>query len=148
VHSWHQPVRLFQSMDHMPEVLCAAMCVCCVVRTASQEKYSLHRRQHAWRVHAYPLSCHTPVLHGLMVWGLCRLAGKRVVALDVGALVAGSSYRGEFEERLRALLEDVSQANGQVIMFVDEIHMLSKCVASWPPACRWLHAAPTGCGVA
>jgi ATPase family associated with various cellular activities (AAA) len=64
-----------------------------------------------------------------------RLAGKRVVALDVGALVAGSSYRGEFEMRLKELLEDVSQANGQVIMFVDEIHMLSKCVGNRPRAC-------------
>ena len=62
----------------------------------------------------------------------CRLAGKRVVALDVGALVAGSSYRGEFEERLRAVLADVEQARGQVIMFVDEIHMLGRCFA-WPP---------------
>jgi ATP-dependent Clp protease ATP-binding subunit ClpC len=50
------------------------------------------------------------------------LKGKRVVALDMGALVAGSKFRGEFEERLKAVLDETKQAAGEVIMFIDELH--------------------------
>ena len=50
------------------------------------------------------------------------MKGRRVVALDVGALVAGAKYRGEFEERLKAVLRDVSEADGEVILFIDELH--------------------------
>jgi len=50
------------------------------------------------------------------------LKHKRIVQLDMGALVAGAKYRGEFEERLKAVLKEISEANGEVILFVDEMH--------------------------
>jgi ATP-dependent Clp protease ATP-binding subunit ClpB len=50
------------------------------------------------------------------------LKDKRVVSLDMGALVAGAKYRGEFEERLKAVLKEVTDSNGQVILFIDELH--------------------------
>ncbi len=50
------------------------------------------------------------------------LKNKRVVQLDMGALVAGAKYRGEFEERLKAVLKEITSAEGQIILFIDEIH--------------------------
>ncbi len=50
------------------------------------------------------------------------LKGRRVVALDMGSLVAGSKFRGEFEERLKAVMDEVREAQGEVILFIDEIH--------------------------
>jgi ATP-dependent Clp protease ATP-binding subunit ClpB len=50
------------------------------------------------------------------------LKDKRVVALDIGALVAGSKYRGEFEERFKAVLKEIAESEGQVITFIDELH--------------------------
>ncbi len=52
------------------------------------------------------------------------LSGRRVWALDVGALLAGSKYRGEFEERLKAVLAEISAAEGQIILFIDELHTI------------------------
>jgi ATP-dependent Clp protease ATP-binding subunit ClpB len=52
------------------------------------------------------------------------LRGKRVVALDLGAMVAGAKYRGEFEERLKAVLKEISDAGGEVITFIDELHTI------------------------
>ena len=51
-----------------------------------------------------------------------NLKTKRVVGLDIGALVAGAKYRGEFEERLKAVLKEVTSADGEIILFIDEIH--------------------------
>jgi ATP-dependent Clp protease ATP-binding subunit ClpB len=50
------------------------------------------------------------------------LKGKRVVALDIGAMVAGAKYRGEFEERLKAVLREIAASEGQIITFIDELH--------------------------
>ena len=50
------------------------------------------------------------------------LKDKRVVALDMGALVAGAKFRGEFEDRLKAVLKEVADAAGEIILFIDEIH--------------------------
>ena len=50
------------------------------------------------------------------------LAHKRLMALDMGALIAGAKFRGEFEERLKSVLQEVQAANGQVILFIDEMH--------------------------
>ncbi|MBI4534925.1 MAG: AAA family ATPase, partial [Ignavibacteriae bacterium] len=52
------------------------------------------------------------------------LKSKRIVALDMGALVAGTSFRGQFEERLKALLKEVQESEGEIILFIDELHTL------------------------
>ncbi|MFF2354007.1 ATP-dependent chaperone ClpB [Kitasatospora sp. NPDC058115] len=52
------------------------------------------------------------------------LRGKRLVSLDLGAMVAGAKYRGEFEERLKAVLNDIKQSDGQVVTFIDELHTM------------------------
>ncbi|CAM2920796.1 ATP-dependent chaperone ClpB [Acinetobacter celticus] len=52
------------------------------------------------------------------------LKGKRVLSLDIGSLLAGAKYRGEFEERLKAVLKDLSKQDGAVILFIDELHTL------------------------
>jgi ATP-dependent Clp protease ATP-binding subunit ClpB len=52
------------------------------------------------------------------------LKGKRVWALDVGALIAGAKYRGEFEERLKAVLQEITAAEGEIVLFIDELHTI------------------------
>ena len=52
------------------------------------------------------------------------LQGRRIFSLDMGALVAGAKYRGQFEERLKAVIEEVKKSDGQIIMFIDEIHTI------------------------
>ena len=50
------------------------------------------------------------------------LQGKRVVSLDLGAMIAGSRFRGEFEERLKAAIEEIQKSEGEIILFIDELH--------------------------
>ena len=71
----------------------------------------------------------TAVVEGLaqrIVWGDVPLGlkEKKLVALDLGALVAGAKYRGEFEERLKAVLQEIQSAEGQILLFIDEMHTL------------------------
>lgn len=50
------------------------------------------------------------------------LSASQLISLDMGALIAGAKYRGEFEDRLKAVLKEVTESDGQIILFIDEIH--------------------------
>src|SRR5207248_3824306 len=52
------------------------------------------------------------------------LRDRRLIALDIGAMVAGSKYRGEFEDRLKAVLKEIAEAKGQIVVFIDELHTI------------------------
>ena len=71
----------------------------------------------------------TAVVEGI-AWRIMKkdvpesLKEKRLIELDMGSLIAGAKYRGEFEERLKSILEEVKRSNGQIILFIDEIHNL------------------------
>ena len=76
------------------------------------------------------------------------LKKKRLIALDLGAMVAGAKFRGEFEDRLKAVLKEVTEASGQIILFIDELHTLVGAgprKAPWTPrtcsSLRWLAAS-------
>ena len=68
-----------------------------------------------------------------------QLKNKRVVSLDLGAMLAGAKYRGEFEDRLKAVLKEIEQSDGTIILFIDELHTLVGAgaaeVRSTPPTC-------------
>ena len=68
------------------------------------------------------------------------LKNKRLMALDLGAMVAGAKFRGEFEERLKAVLQEIAAAEGEIVVFIDELHTLVGAgkprKAPWmPPTC-------------
>ena len=52
------------------------------------------------------------------------LKNKRLLSLDIGGLIAGSKYRGEFEDRLKAVLKEINEAQGEIVLFIDELHTL------------------------
>ena len=65
------------------------------------------------------------------------LQGKTLYSLDLGAMVAGAKYRGEFEERLKAVLDEIKESDGQIITFIDELHTVVGAGAGGEGACLW-----------
>src|SRR5690606_17792477 len=71
------------------------------------------------------------------------LRDKTVIALDLGSMVAGSKYRGEFEERLKAVLDEIQNSAGQIITFIDELHPIVGAGATVrSPAWTWVRGWP------
>ena len=69
----------------------------------------------------------TAIVEGLAIRMLngdvpAGLQNKRIIALDMGALIAGAKYRGEFEDRLKAVIKEVTSSDGRIILFIDELH--------------------------
>jgi ATP-dependent Clp protease ATP-binding subunit ClpC len=64
------------------------------------------------------------------------LSGKRVVQLDLGAMIAGTRFRGEFEERLKGAMEEIQRAEGEIILFIDELHSVVGPEGQWAPSMR------------
>ncbi|SQC01614.1 Chaperone protein ClpB [Mobiluncus curtisii] len=65
---------------------------------------------------------------------------KHLIALDLAAMVAGAQYRGQFEERLKAVLEEIKNAEGEVVTFIDELHTVVGAGAQWRVDGRLKHA--------
>lgn len=66
-----------------------------------------------------------------------NLKDRRIFSLDMGALIAGAKYQGEFEERLKAVLQEIKKSDGKIIMFIDELHTIvgaGKGQVPWTPA--------------
>lgn len=67
------------------------------------------------------------------------MRNKRIVSLNIGSMLAGAKYRGEFEERLKSFLKEVTDSNGEIILFIDELHTIVGAGASEgavePPTC-------------
>src|SRR5215831_5982812 len=70
------------------------------------------------------------------------LKNKRIIAMDIGAMVAGAKYRGEFEDRLKAFLKEVTDAQGQIILFIDELHTIVGAGARRRTECGRYHRDP------
>src|SRR5207244_3993883 len=76
-----------------------------------------------------PGVCKTAIVEGLarrIISGDVpdSLKNKRIIAMDIGAMVAGAKFRGEFEDRLKAFLKEVTDSQGQLILFIDELHTI------------------------
>jgi hypothetical protein len=79
---------------------------------------ALTNRRVSLLIHATLLYC-PGFISGLTDFYFCF---EQLITLDMGALIAGAKYRGEFEDRLKAVLKEVTDSDGQVILFIDEIH--------------------------
>ena len=63
------------------------------------------------------------------------LKGKKLVSLDLGSMLAGAKYRGEFEERLKSVLDEIKEADGEIVTFIDELHTVSYTHLTLPTIC-------------
>ncbi len=70
------------------------------------------------------------------------MRNKRIVSLNIGSMLAGAKYRGEFEERLKSFLKEVTDSNGEIILFIDELHTIVGAGASEGAVDASNHAQP------